>query len=301
MPAVKLNQYLSQDRLKALFAEARLEDLGLNQLDLTSQSLIPETKQATASFRTRANGILAGGAVLSALLQVYDPTDLVACEQLVEDGSSIEPGQTVATLAGPLRAMLGIERVALNTLCHLSGIATLTAEYAQRCQGTHASIYDTRKTLPGLRGLQKYAVACGGGKTHRMGLYDAVLIKDNHLAHLAVADYGEALKIAIERARTINPEMSFAMVEVDTHKQLEATLPIPGVDLILLDNMPPDILAKAVAMRDTVAPQVELEASGGITLETVEAIAQTNVDRISVGALTHSAPNLDLGLDIVEA
>jgi len=301
MPAVELNRYIQQDRLTSLFIEAKLEDLGPSHLDLTSQSLIPEDKQATASFQTRTNGILAGCAVLPALLHVYDPDQTVVYKQFIQDGAGIEPGQSVATLTGPLRTVLSIERVALNTICHLSGIATLTSQYAQHCQGTRASIYDTRKTLPGLRGLQKYAVACGGGKTHRMGLYDAVLIKDNHLAHLEISDYGDALKIAIERARAINPKISFAMVEVDTHKQLQATLPIPGVDLILLDNMPPDILAKAVAMRDSIAPQVELEASGGITLETVEAIAQTDVDRISVGALTHSAPNLDLGLDIVEA
>ena len=294
MARTTLSNFTNETQLQTLFQQARQEDLVdpsvvgrfPDGLDLTSGSLIPETLNATAHFRTRASGRLAGAATLPTLLKVYDPHDTVKLQTPTPDGTTITPGQTVATLTGPMRLILAIERVALNTMCHLSGIASLTARYAELCIGTKAKIYDTRKTLPGLRRLQKYAVTCGGGHTHRMGLYDALLVKDNHLAHLNINDYAQALQTAIDQAQRLNPNMSFAMVEVDTLPQLAATLPVPGVDLILLDNMPPDVLTQAVSLRDRIAPHVELEASGGINLQTVRAIAQTNVDRISVGALT---------------
>jgi len=216
------------------------------------------------------------------------------------DGSGIEPGQVVAVMTGSIRGILSAERVALNLLTHLSGVATLTSRYVQQVAGTRARVYDTRKTLPGLRGLQKYAVACGGGENHRMGLYDAVLLKDNHLAQVGAEGLAEAVADAVKRSREANrghPRIKFVMVEVDSLEQLEKVLPT-GIDLVLLDNMGVDQLRLAVSMRDKAACRVELEASGGVTLETVRAIAQTGVDRISVGALTHSAPALDIGLDI---
>ncbi len=196
-----------------------------------------------------------------------------------------------------MRDLLAIERVALNLLCHLSGVATLTAQYVAKCKGTKAGIYDTRKTLPGLRGLQKYAVACGGGRTHRIGLYDAVLIKDNHLAGTPISKLAEMLTKSAGQARRLTPGLQFVEVEVDTLDQLCEVLKAP-VDIVLLDNMRPSLLQQAVTMRDATAPKIELEASGGVNLDTVAEISRTGVDRISVGALTHSAPSLDIGLDI---
>ena len=178
--------------------------------------------------------------------------------------------------------------------------------YVERIADTQAKIYDTRKTLPGLRGLQKYAVACGGGHTHRMGLYDAVLVKDNHLAHVPSQPpeaLTEALRAMVQRAHVELPNLKFVMVEVDTLEQLDRVLPA-GVGIVLLDNMSPGTLSEAVRRRDAFAsenpdsPRTELEASGGVTLETVRSIAETGVDRISVGALTHSSVNLDVGLDL---
>ena len=206
-------------------------------------------------------------------------------------------GDVVGTLSGSLRGILAVERVLLNLLTHLSGIATLTAAYVAQVAGTSADIYDTRKTIPGLRDLAKYAVACGGGCNHRMGLHDAVLVKDNHIAHIAPAELPGALARMVVAARAAKPRPTFVEIEVDTLDQLRAVLPT-GPDIVLLDNMAPDQLRDAVALRNAAAPGVLLEASGGVTLETVGAIARTGVDRIAVGALTHSAPALDLGLDI---
>ena len=183
-------------------------------------------------------------------------------------------------------------------LGRLSGIATLTAACVAKCEGTNAKILDTRKTTPTLRGLEKYAVACGGGVNHRMGLYDAVLLKDNHLARVPGKALGDRVAAAVERARREFPSLKFIEVEVDTLDQLEAVLPT-GVDIVLLDNMRPATLARAVAMRDEAAPGVALEASGGVTLDTLTELAATGVDRLSIGALTHSAPALDIALDFL--
>ena len=179
----------------------------------------------------------------------------------------------------------------LNFLGRLCGIATLTDRYVQAVAGTGAEIYDTRKTTPGWRGLEKYAVRCGGGRSHRRGLYDAILIKDNHLGAIELKDLGPRLADARRRA-----EVAFVEVEVETLKQLEVVLGFE-VDVVLLDNMNPGQITEAVSMRNAQAPQVKLEASGGIDLQTVRAVAETGVDRIAVGALTHSAPALDVGLD----
>ena len=296
-PGPKLDQYLSVERMEQLIHQAKAEDLGPAARDVTTDCLIPAGATARAVVRARQAGVLAGAALLAPIARCYDAAVVVTCA--LRDGQRLKPGSVVAQLDGPLRSILTIERVALNFLTHLSGVATLTAQYVQTVAGTAAGIYDTRKTLPGLRGLEKYAVVCGGGRSHRRGLYDAVLIKDNHIAHIAPEDLPAALSGAIAEARCRTPAPRFVEVEVDTNAQLELVLACP-VDIVLLDNMNVDELAQAVAVRDKLAPKVELEASGGVTLDSVAQIARAGVNRISVGALTHSAPALDLGLDILK-
>ncbi|MEZ6192211.1 MAG: carboxylating nicotinate-nucleotide diphosphorylase [Phycisphaerales bacterium] len=290
-----LDDYVLADELADLIRRARAEDLGPDGIDVTSALFIPADLTACASVVARKPGYLAGASLLNRVVNAYDPH--ISVEIMSPDGSAIKPGQTVATLTGPLRSILTAERVALNFMTMLSGVATLTARYVEETTGTRAKVYDTRKTLPGLRGLQKYAVACGGGATHRMGLYDAVLLKDNHLAHVDADNLTMAVAEAVLKCRSAHPGLKFVMIEVDTLAQLDQVLPT-GIDIVLLDNMTTAQLTQAVKLRDKTAPKVELEASGGVTLDTIRAIAQTGMDRISVGALTHSAPALDLGLDI---
>ena len=290
------SDYIHRDDLRRLIETARHEDLGPDRVDITSASTIPPGTMGSASFVSRQAGIICGLAVLPHVCEAYNSEE-VSTVVMREDGDAIESGDLLATMSGPLRDLLAIERVALNIMTHLSGIATLTAAFAKHCEGTKAKVYDTRKTLPGLRGLQKYAVACGGGGTHRIGLYDAVLIKDNHLAGITTEQLARRLADAAQFARANYPKLKFIEVEVDTLEQFAQVLKVP-IDIVLLDNMAPAELSLAVKLRDEHAPQVELEASGGINLDTVAGIAQTGVDRISVGALTHSAPSLDIGLDI---
>jgi len=290
-----LDTFISAAQLDQLLAVARQEDLGPTNLDATSALFIDGEATARANVVARQPGTVAGLALLPAIIERYDPS--VRLTSTAVDGARIAPGDVVAVFDGPLRSVLMLERVALNFMGHLSGVATHTSAFADRIAHTTAKVYDTRKTLPGLRGLQRYAVACGGGGTHRMGLYDAVLVKDNHLAHLPLLEWTGSLRSMATRARAEVADLKFVMVEVDTLEQLDRVLPA-GVDLILLDNMPPEVLREAVAKRDAAAPHVQLEASGGVTLDTVAGIAETGVDRISVGALTHSSVNLDLGLDI---
>ncbi len=291
----QLDTFISPTRLAELIRSAREEDLGPDGLDVTSELFVPTDLQGKASVVVRQSGKLAGAAILHQVTQAYNEN--IRVDIKTQDGSGVAPGQVVAVLTGPMSSILAAERVALNLMTHLSGVATLTSHYVEQVAGTRARVYDTRKTLPGLRGLQKYAVACGGGATHRMGLYDAVLLKDNHLAQVSSTGLADAVADAVKRSRAAHPQIKFVMVEVDTLEQLQAVLPT-GIDLVLLDNMTTDQLKQAVNMRDADAPSVELEASGGVTLETIGEIAKTGVDRISVGALTHSAPALDLGLDI---
>jgi len=293
--APKLDTFISAERLGLLIDLARDEDMGPDGLDVTSELFVPAELSARACVVAREAGRLSGLSLLPAIAKAYDERIQVTLQ--AQDGVVVEPGQSVALVTGPMRGILAAERVALNLLSHLSGVATLTARFVEQTTGTQASIYDTRKTLPGLRGLQKYAVACGGGGTHRMGLHDAVLLKDNHLANVAAEGLAQAVADAVKRSRAAYPKVKFVMVEVDHLDQLQRLL-TTGIDIVLLDNMDTDQLKQAVAIRDSVAPKVELEASGGVTLETIRAIAETGVDRISVGALTHSAPALDLGLDI---
>ncbi|HWK38979.1 MAG TPA: carboxylating nicotinate-nucleotide diphosphorylase [Hyphomicrobium sp.] len=265
-------------------AESLAEDLGLGG-DITTEATIPAGTHASAIIAARKAGTIAGVQLAKAAFKTLDP--FVAFEAVVGDGGKVEAGAVIARVSGDARALLTAERTALNFLGHMSGIATLTARYVEAVAGTNARIIDTRKTTPGLRALEKFAVRCGGGVNHRFGLFDAVLIKDNHIE--AAGGIGPAL----ERARRHAGHMVKVEIEVTSLDELDDALKL-APDAVLLDNMSPDLLKAAVA---EVAGRVITEASGGVTLETVRAIAETGVDLISVGALTHSAPVLDIGLD----
>ena len=269
-------------------ADALAEDLGLAG-DITTDSTIPPEAKAQALLAARKPGVISGLQVAEAAFRALDPA--VSFAPLVKDGARVAPGAVAATVSGSARALLTAERVALNYMGRMSGIATLTRAYVDRIARTKAQIVDTRKTTPGLRAFEKYAVRCGGGMNHRVGLFDAVLIKDNHI----VAAGGIAAAISAARARA--GHMVKIEVEVDTLAQLEIALS-HKIDAVLLDNMTPAQLETAVRM---VAGRVLTEASGGVNLDTVRAIAEAGVDLISVGALTHSATVLDLGLDFEPA
>jgi nicotinate-nucleotide pyrophosphorylase (carboxylating) len=266
-------------------AAALAEDLGLVG-DLTTDATIPPDARATAVIAARKPGVVAGAPLAEAAFRRLDAN--CNFDLLIPDGSAVAAGAVVARIAGSARALLTAERVALNFMGRMSGIATLTRQYVTAVAGTGARIVDTRKTTPGLRAFEKYAVRAGGGMNHRVGLFDAILIKDNHIA---VAG-GVGAAIAAARARA--GHMVKVEVEVDTLEQLDEALR-HRIDAVLLDNMNPDTLAEAVKR---CAGRVLTEASGGVNLGTVRAVAEAGVDLISIGALTHSAPVLDLGLDI---
>lgn len=273
---------------------ALAEDLGTGG-DRTSDALIPPDQPGKAVFVARSPGVLAG--VPAALLVVAAVGDGVTLEPQAADGCGLVPGRPIATLRGPLRAILAAERTALNFLQRLSGVATLTRKYVDAVAGTKVVVLDTRKTTPGWRLLEKYAVRCGGGTNHRVGLFDGILIKDNHIAGLG--DPTTAVRRAVELARAHPGSNGLPVeVEVDTLDQLEQGLPA-SPEIVLLDNMTLDELRAAVARRNALSPDTKLEASGGVNLGTIRGIAETGVDRISVGTLTHSAPALDIGLDYV--
>jgi nicotinate-nucleotide pyrophosphorylase (carboxylating) len=263
-----------------------LDDAG----DRTSQAVIPPHLPGRAEFVARAPGVLAGLPAAEMVLSEVDPH--LHWQPLLEDGSSLKPGDRIARITGHMASILAGERTALNFLQRLSGVATQTRRYADQVAGLPCQLLDTRKTTPGWRLLEKYAVRMGGGHNHRIGLFDGVLIKDNHLAALGSPG---AITRAVRLARqTVGPGLS---VEVDTPEQFEEAL-AARPDIILLDNMPPELMRKCVARRNEVTgPAVRLEASGGVTLATLRAIAETGVDRVSVGALTHSAVALDIALD----
>ncbi|MBP6546800.1 MAG: carboxylating nicotinate-nucleotide diphosphorylase [Phenylobacterium sp.] len=265
---------------------ALAEDLG-RAGDVTAQACIDADAQMSVVFATRQAGVVAGLACARLAILALDPK--ASFEAVVEDGASVEAGAILAKVTGNARAILSAERTALNLMGRLSGVATLTRAYVDQTQGTAARIVDTRKTTPGLRHLEKYAVRCGGGVNHRFGLDDAILIKDNHVA--ACGGVANALK----RARAFAGHLTKVELEVDSLEQLREALP-HGADVIMLDNFSPDDLKTAVALA---GDKVVLEASGGVNLQTVRAIAQSGVQVISVGALTHSAPVLDIGLDAV--
>ena len=283
-----MSHYLNPLLIEAAVRAALAEDLG-RAGDVTSQATIPANAVAHAVIATRKQGVIAGLPLARAAFQMMDPE--LEFTPAVDDGAHVNPGDIIAHVRGLARALLSAERVALNYMGRLSGIATLTAAYVALTAHTHAKICCTRKTTPGLRAFEKYAVRCGGGMNHRFGLDDAYLIKDNHIAvcggivpalRAAKADAGHLVKIEIE---------------VDNLAQLREVLS-EGADVVMLDNMSLAMLREAVGL---IAGRIKTEASGGVCLETVKAIAETGVDMISVGALTHSASVLDLGLDITIA
>ncbi len=264
---------------------ALLEDLG-RAGDITSRACIPADARLRAAFSVRAPGVVAGLACARLAVTSMDPG--ATFQSPLNDGARVAADSVLAKVEADARALLSAERVALNLLCRLSGIATLTAAFVAAVDGTSASIVDTRKTTPGLRALEKYAVRCGGGANHRFGLDDAILIKDNHVA--ACGGVGEAIR----RARAAVGHMVKIEVEIDRLDQLKEALD-ERPDIIMLDNFPLADMDRAVRVIDG---EALVEASGGVNLATVRAIAETGVDLISVGALTHSAPILDIGLDV---
>jgi nicotinate-nucleotide pyrophosphorylase (carboxylating) len=286
---------LNIEQVRPLIQMAIEEDLGGG--DLTSELLFKDDTIDKANIISREEIVVCGIPIIKEILSFYDKR--LKLKAFVKDGESAHIGRKIATIEGPLRPMLSAERVILNFMQRLSGIATNTRKYVNAIQGTKAKIYDTRKTLPGWRILEKYAVRCGGGYNHRLGLYDGILVKDNHLAQLG-KNFQPKLKKMVNEARKIKG-IKFVAVEVDhVDDQLNYVLEIPGIDIVLLDNMGQWQLKHAVDMRNKMCGKNKkplLEASGNITLSNVSAIAQSGVDRIAVGALTHSATAVDIGLD----
>ena len=263
---------------------ALAEDLG-EAGDITSQSTIPAGTRSRVVMRAREPGCIAGLELARTAFRLMDPGLMISIQKT--DGAQVQPGDIIAAIEGDARAIVTAERVALNFLGHLSGVATATANIVDAVKGTNARICCTRKTTPGLRAFEKFAVRAGGGVNHRFGLYDAILIKDNHIAMAG------GIIPAIQGARAKAGHMVRIEIEVDTLEQLSEALDI-GVEAVLLDNMSPETLRKAVAINEG---RAALEASGRVNLETAPAIAATGVDYISVGWITHSAPCLDIGLD----
>jgi nicotinate-nucleotide pyrophosphorylase (carboxylating) len=288
-------QKLDIQQVRPLIRMAMEEDLGDG--DVTTNLLFQDGTRAKAAVITREEIVVAGLPVVEEILRQYD--ERLKMTPYYRDGQSAHVGGKLATIEGPLRSMLSVERVMLNFLQRLSGIATTTSRYVRAIKGTKARIYDTRKTLPGWRLLEKYAVRCGGGYNHRLGLYDGILIKDNHLAELG-PNFSARLRRLVRDARKVKG-LKFVAVEVDhVDDQLNHVLKIPGIDIVLLDNMGQWQLKHAVQMRDAMCGKRKgplLEASGNITLNNVSEIAQCGVDRIAVGAITHSAAAVDIGLD----
>jgi nicotinate-nucleotide pyrophosphorylase (carboxylating) len=288
-----------EDDLRQIVRLAVREDLD-RQHDWTTVALVGPDSQGGAAMVAREPGIVAG---LRALPVIIDEMQAqIDVKFTAQDGGEIAAGTLLAQFSGSARDLLTCERPMLNLVSRLSGIATLTRRYVERIAGTQARIYDTRKTTPGWRRLEKYAVRCGGGCNHRTGLFDGILIKDNHLAMAAEKNLSPADAVRLARSfveqldsQYIAKEM-LVEVEIDHLDQLPDVLRA-GPDIVLLDNMKPDQLRAAVARRDELAPEIELEASGGVSLDTVRGIAESGVDRISVGGLTHSSRALDIGLD----
>ncbi|MCL4121181.1 UNVERIFIED_CONTAM: hypothetical protein GTU68_003637 [Idotea baltica] len=288
---------------------ALTEDIGAADInegtDCTTDAIVPKAAPAAAAFVSRESGVVCGVEVAKLAIKTFSPK--IELEVEIEDGSAVEPGQTIAVMRGSAHDILTMERTCLNFLCRLSGISSLANRFAVEIGKSPTKILDTRKTTPGWRRLEKYAVACGGGANHRMGLYDAIMIKDNHLAFYRslVKDDSNTIPDAIAAARgwinqnadsLPNGRKTVLQLEVDNLEQLAIALET-DCDIVLLDNMNCELLTQAVTMRDKSAPKILLEASGGVNLSTVKAIAATGVDRVSVGALTHSAINFDIGLD----
>jgi nicotinate-nucleotide pyrophosphorylase (carboxylating) len=285
-PFLRPDAFLSPLEIDAAVLRALEEDLG-RAGDITSVATVPEGTQGRAVLAARKEGVIAGLALVEAAFRKLAPD--IAIEGKARDGDAVAPGARLMTVEGDARAILAAERTALNYLGHLSGIATATANFAKRIAHTKARVVCTRKTTPGLRALEKYAVRCGGGSNHRFGLDDAILIKDNHVA------VAGGIKPVLKRAKAVAGHLVKIEIEVDKLSQLAEVLEAGGADVVLIDNFSLDDMRKAVAM---VAGRLVIEASGGITLESAAAIAETGVDYLSSGALTHTVHNLDIGLDI---
>ena len=280
---------IPRHELDEIVTRALAEDVAWG--DLTTDALVPSILTARAEVLVKAGGVVAGLPVMARVFQLVDPT--IAADFLASDGDRVQPGQVVARFTGPARALLTGERVALNFAQRLSGIATETRRYVDAVAGTNATIVDTRKTTPGLRSLEKYAVRMGGGQNHRRNLSDGILIKDNHLVAISGASGTLAQAVALGRKRW--PHTVKVEVEVDRIDQIELAL-AAGADIVLLDNMDPPTMRTAVSL---IGGRARTEASGGITLTSVRAVAETGVDLISVGALTHSIRALDISLELV--
>ncbi|MFT4593062.1 MAG: nicotinate-nucleotide pyrophosphorylase (carboxylating) [Phycisphaerales bacterium] len=286
-----MTMQLPTEYMKALLQRCVEEDGGLHG-DLTSNSAIAMDDTGSYSLHVRNHGTVAGLQPIAEAIHVFEGIELTV---LRGDGEEVHDEQ-IAVLTGNTRSMLLAERTMLNILGHASGVATATRKFVREVAGTQCCICDTRKTTPGLRLLDKYAVTCGGGTSHRMGLHDAALYKDNHL--ISLTSLQSDLASAIAEVRKI-PDLKFVEVEIDTLEQLTQVLEV-DVDIVLLDNMSNEQLEQAIALRDVANKKVLLEASGGVDLNTVRGIAETGVDRISVGAITHHANWLDVGLDSID-
>jgi len=281
------------DVTSSLIDLALLEDVGedLKKGDVTSLYFVPEDKKSSAYIYAKADGVLAG---MDVAIEVFRRVDAgIEIRQLKADGEEFCAGERILEIGGSARSILTAERTALNFLQRLSGVATQTRRYVERTKGTPAKVLDTRKTTPGWRALEKKAVVAGGGCNHRMGLYDRAMVKDNHLI---AQNQLEALQAAIDHLHDDRKGVEVE-IEADTLEQVQAFLGLNGVDYILLDNMDNETMRKAVQLRDQCSSSISLEASGGITLDTIAGVAATGVDFISVGALTHSALALDLSLE----
>lgn len=300
---LSLNDFAQQLRRAGLVDRllnlARDEDMGVPAHDWTGELMFAPDDIREVRLRAREPGIASGLCFLPDLIAVFSADNDIVHEQHIEDGHPIAPGDTLATLRGNARSIVALERTMLNLISRMSGIAARTRRFVDLVEGTRASVCDTRKTTPGLRVFEKYAVRCGGGTSHRIGLYDAVLIKDNHIAGNTPDEIATRLGQAAYTLAERGARLRFVQIEVDTLDQLDRVLDVCSgiVEIILLDNMRPDQLAQGVRMRDERGIEVLLEASGGVSEETIAPIAGSGVDRISVGGLTHQARSLDLGLD----
>ncbi|MFG0256904.1 MAG: carboxylating nicotinate-nucleotide diphosphorylase [Phycisphaerales bacterium JB043] len=284
-------------QVRTLTQLAKREDLDTPARDITSSLLDDPDATLTASLRVRQDCRVAGLIALGDMLAILAPD--VSFSLAASDAQPAESGSVLATLRGPARELLLAERTVLNMLSRLSAIATITSRFVEKTGGTNARIFDTRKTVPAYRVLEKYAVRCGGGCSHRLGLYDAILIKDNHLQGRTGGTLTSWLNDVLPGARA-SSLASFVEVEVDTVDQLESVLSTQAglVDIVLLDNFSPEQLLACVALRKDMGSDILLEASGGITIKNVAQFARTGIERIAVGAITHSAPSIDIGLDL---
>ncbi len=280
---------LDPDHVAALVRMTVSEDLA-GGIDVTSVATVPIEQRSAGEFVARRAGVVAGLAVAAAVVEAVCGADAISFEAQSNDGDRVAPGQVLAVVEAPTRSLLTAERSALNLLCHISGVATLTRKWADALDATGAVVRDTRKTLPGLRALQKYGVRCGGGANHRMALSDAALVKDNHV--LAAGGVAEAFRAVRSLAANMPVE-----IEVDSLDGLREAIRA-GADVVLLDNFEPEQMRQAVAVRNEIGAGVILEASGGLTLATVHQVGETGVDFIAVGELTHSATVFDIGLDL---